>query len=285
MIFCLLTGFCSAQAVSPGEARAAVGADLSDEQLEAVYRHFGTERGSVPELAVTNAEERQYLEGLVDDELIGSRSVSCAYVEILPEGSGLEVRVDAENISWCSAEMYRNALITAGVGDARLIVTAPVPVSGTAALTGVYRAYEDMSGTSLAEDAKSAGTQELVVTAELADTIGDEGAVAVINELKLILDQIREMSDEELREQIGSIAGSIGVTLTEDQVSQLLSLCRSLEKLDVDAIREKVGEVRETMQKIAEAGEKASGFLASIQRFFRSLIEFLSGLWERFSAA
>ena len=33
--------------------------------------------------------------------------------------------------------MYRNALITAGVEDAKIIVASPDKVSGTAALTGL----------------------------------------------------------------------------------------------------------------------------------------------------
>ena len=38
------------------------------------------------------------------------------YVELLPEGSGLEVT--AENVNWCTPEMYVSALATAGITDA-----------------------------------------------------------------------------------------------------------------------------------------------------------------------
>ncbi len=44
--------------------------------------------------------------------------------------------------------MYISALATAGITDARIIVASPFEVSGTAALTGVYKAYEDMTGKS-----------------------------------------------------------------------------------------------------------------------------------------
>ena len=45
---------------------------------------------------MTNADEREYLDGLVDSGVLGTHAISCAYVELLPEGSGLEVT--AENV-------------------------------------------------------------------------------------------------------------------------------------------------------------------------------------------
>ena len=79
-------------------SRAVIGADLDAQQTEAVYQAFGVRRGDVIELSVTNAEERQYLEGYVDESIIGTRSISCVYVELLPEGSGMSVTTS--NITW-----------------------------------------------------------------------------------------------------------------------------------------------------------------------------------------
>ncbi len=46
------------------QSRAVIGADLTPEQVTLVYQAFGVQQGSVIQLSVTNAEERQYLEGL-----------------------------------------------------------------------------------------------------------------------------------------------------------------------------------------------------------------------------
>ena len=121
------------------QSRAVIGADLTAEQVAQVYSAFGVQQGTVPQLLVTNAEERQYLEGYVDSSIIGSRSISCVYVELL--GSGAGMNVTTSNITWCTPEMYIQALATAGITDARIIVAAPFEVSGTAALTGIYKAY------------------------------------------------------------------------------------------------------------------------------------------------
>ena len=128
----------SAAVWADGDSRVVLGADLTEEQIATVYRLFGIERGSVEELTVTNAEERSYLKGFVDDKVIGKYAISCVYVELLEEGKGLSV--ETYNVTWCTSEMYKNALVTAGVKDAKIIVAAPFEVSGTAALTGIYKA-------------------------------------------------------------------------------------------------------------------------------------------------
>ena len=201
---CLLTPATGAFADVETEARAVIGADLTEQNIADVYAAFGISRGSVAELEVTNADEREYLTGYVDDSLIGTRAISCVYIELMPEGSGLDVTTS--NISWCKPEMYVSALATAGITDARVIVAAPFEVSGTAALTGVYLAYEDITGETLDETAKLVGTQELTMTAELADQIGSFDSVEIVNELKLILDETQNMTDDELRAQIEEIA-------------------------------------------------------------------------------
>ena len=180
------------------QSRAVIGADLNDEQIAAVYQAFGVSRGSVIELKVTNQEERQYLEGYVDSAIIGTRSISSVYVELLPEGSGMDVTTS--NITWCTPEMYISALATAGVTDAKVVVAAPFEVSGTAALTGIYKAYEDMTGKKLDDLAKLVSTQELTITGELAEEIGSMDSTAIVNDLKLMLDETAKMSDEEIRQ-------------------------------------------------------------------------------------
>lgn len=277
---CLLSGAVSASALQAGDARVVVGADLTDAQVASVYRTFGLERGKATELTVSNDEERQYLEGLVDESLIGTRSISCVYVEILPEGEGLQAEVS--NIGWCTREMYINALVTAGVSDAKLIVTSPISgISGTAALTGVYKAYEDMSGEKLDELAKLAGTQELVITSELAEEIGNYDAVTIVNELKLILNETRNMTDAELREKIDEIAKEYNVTVSDSLKEQLVKLCRSLEGLGTDELKAKVEQVQEAVKKMAKAQETATGILQNVRNFAVSVAEFFTNLWNR----
>ena len=257
------------------QSRAVIGADLTDEQVEAVYGMFGIRRGEAIELKMTNAEERTYLEGYVDNSLIGTRSISCVYVELLPAGSGMSVTTS--NINWCTGEMYISALATAGITDANIVVAAPFEVSGTAALSGVYKAYEDMTGKKLDDLAKLVSTQELTVTGELAAQIGAMDSTAIVNELKLMLDVTQTMSDDEIRAQIREIAGRYNVNLTNTQVEQLLSLCRSLEGLDAESLKARVQDVQNTLQKVSDAKTKVVGFVQGVKK----VVDSVSGFFDK----
>lgn len=274
---CLLAGAVPALAVDAGEARAVIGANLTEEQISAVYSNFGVKRGDVTELRVTNADERKYLEGYVEDSVIGTNSISCVYIEVLEEGEGLGVTTS--NINWCTSQMYVSALATAGITDAKIIVAAPFEVSGTAALTGVYMAYEDITGETLDETAKLVSTQELTLTAELAEKIGSYDSVEIVNELKLLLGETKNMTDEQLRREIESIASELGVSLTDTQISQLISLCRSLEKLNPEQLKEKVESVQNTIAKLGQAKETVSNFFEGVKNVWNSIVDFFKGLF------
>ncbi len=274
---CLLAGAVPALAVDAGEARAVIGANLTEEQISAVYSNFGVKRGDVTELRVTNADERKYLEGYVEDSVIGTNSISCVYIEVLEEGEGLDVTTS--NINWCTSQMYVSALATAGITDAKIIVAAPFEVSGTAALTGVYMAYEDITGETLDETAKLVSTQELTLTAELAEKIGSYDSVEIVNELKLLLGETKNMTDEQLRREIESIASDLGASLTDTQISQLISLCRSLEKLNPEQLKEKVESVQNTIAKLGQAKETVSNFFEGVKNVWNSIVDFFKGLF------
>ena len=276
LVFSLSASALAGGLAVPTQSRAVLGGDLNEQQIAQVYQAFGVQRGTVVELKLTNAEERSYLQGYVSDSLIGTRAISSVYVELLPSGSSMEVRTS--NVTWCSPQMYMNALITAGVTDARIIVAAPFEVSGTAALAGVYKAYEDMTGRRLDATAKAVGTQELTVTGELAASIGSLDSVAIVNELKLMLDKTAKMSDEQLRQQIIRIAAGYRVTLTEKQIGQLISLVRSLEALDVRSLRSRVERLQDALGKASEAKTQVVGFFQSLREAANSVKNFFDRL-------
>ncbi len=279
LAFCLLAGVLSAAAVDVGETRTAIGADLTADQIDTVYKTFGIDRGSVTELTVTNADERQYLEGVVSESVIGTHAISCVYVEVLPAGES--ITVSTSHITYCTSQMYISALATAGITDAKVIVAAPFDVSGTAALTGIYKAYESITGEPLDETAKEVSSQELAVTSELAQEIGEYDSVEIVNQLKLILDETVNMTDDELREQIIEIAKEYDVELSDNQINQLIQLCRAMEKLDSSELLEKVQAIQETLRQLAGAKERLSGFTGTVQEIAHQVVEAIGNFFNR----
>ena len=260
-----------------GQERVTMGADLTERQREAVYSDFGIEEGTVTELTVTNDEERSYLEGLVPDGKIGSVALSCIYIKTLSEGSGLSIEI--HNINYCTEDMYKNALATAGIEDARVIVSAPFPVSGTGALTGAYKAYEDITGNTLSSLAKAAGAEELVITGELAEYIGSDDATQMIGELKNMLDKTQGMTDDEVRVEIKNLADMYNVALTNAQLEQVLSLVRKLEGLDANQLQDQLEGIAKAAQTANKVGEVTSKVFTDVKGFFSSVGSFFSGVF------
>lgn len=270
---CLIMPAAMAATIAPGEQRITMGADLSDAQRESIYEFFDVERGTIKELTVTNSEERSYLEGLIPDERLGRVALSCVYITVLDAGSG--IKVETNNINWCTEQMYINAMITAGITDASVKVSAPYPLSGTAALTGIYKAYEDITGEKLDEDAKAAAAEELITTGELAEFIGSEEATRLINELKKILNNIKSMTDDEVRAEIRRIAAQCNISVTDSQVEQLLTLCRTLQNLDVENLQSRLLGWLDTVDKLSSV----SSWFAKI---WHSVLEFLTSIFGGF---
>ena len=279
LVIFLLSSFTVSALADVEMRRVVIGADLTEEQIGSVYEMLGLRRGEIPELVLTNAEEHAYLEQYVDSTLLGTRSISCVYLEMLPQGSGLDVQTF--NISWYTPDMYRTALETAGITDAKLMIAAPFSVSGTAALAGVYKAYEDMIGQKLVEQAKEAGTQELTVVGDLAEEIGSEESASIVGELKQILNETAEMTDEEIRLRISEIAKSYNVSLTDAQLQQLVDLCRTLEKIENLRLKDRVEDVQDTLQKVSEAKNSFARFVERLRNIFdavRSFFDRVSGI-------
>ena len=262
-------------AADAGEQRVTLGADLNADQITQIYDDFNINRGDVKELFVTNKEERKYLSGLVDEETIGTHALSSIFITVKDEGSG--IHVSTKNINWCTADMYENALVTAGIEDADIIISAPFNVSGTAALTGIYKAYSDITGVPLDEVSKAAAMKELVVTGDLAEVVGSDEAVQLVNELKKILDQTEDMTDDELREEILYIANAQNLSLTEDNIRQIISLTRTLENVDFTNWQERALRFGNFMMGVQQAGDDVADFFDGVKNFFIKIGDFFKG--------
>lgn len=266
-----------AEEIAEGKARVVMGADLDEEQRAQIYRDFSLAEGDIKELTITNQEERAYLEGIAPEDKIGNLALSCVYIRTLEENSGLTITL--HNINWCSENMYRNVLVTAGITDASVMISAPYPVSGTAALTGMYKAYEDVTGEKLDESAKKAAANELFITGALAETIGSTDATLLVNELKGILDQTQNMTDDEVHKEIHSLAKSFGIQVTDSQIEQLVGLCRELEGLDTQQLQEHLESIAGTVDSAQKTNAFFSALEKNIQNFFTNIGTFFSNLF------
>ena len=164
----------------------ALGANLTQQQQATVLSLLGINPAELSEydvIYITNEEEHQYLGNYVDTQKIGTRALSSVLIVKREKGNG--IRITTKNISYCTIGMYKNALITAGITDADILVAGPTPISGTAALVGAMTAYAVMTGEEVTEESMDTALNELVLTGDIADTVGDsEKAEELIAYLK-----------------------------------------------------------------------------------------------------
>lgn len=81
--------------------------------------------------------------------------------------------------------MIATTLSTAGVSNCNVIAASPFEVSGTGALTGVIMAYETATDTTLDSTKKDIANQELVTTGTIAQTVGQNTATQIVNDIKI----------------------------------------------------------------------------------------------------
>ncbi|PYZ94287.1 hypothetical protein CR194_01755 [Salipaludibacillus keqinensis] len=274
-VWMLLTSVSFADA-APGDEIITLGEDLSPQQREDLINEMGVNEDDVMVVTVTNEEEHQYLGEHISASIIGSNALSSSKITILEEGEGIDV--EANRITWVSEGMYANALITAGVKDADIYVTAPFDVSGTGALTGLIKAYEASTDEVIPEEQKEVANEELVKTAELGEEYGVEQATELMTRIKEALAEEDVETEEDLRNLIQRVANELGMTLTDEELNGLVSLFERMKNLNIDwdQVQNQINHIRDNIGDFLES-EQGQSFIQSILDFFSSLIDAVRG--------
>lgn len=260
-----------------GDQIVTLGTNLSQQQRQEVLTYFGTKQNAQI-IDVDISEEREYLSGKVPEAQIGNSTNSCAMITYTSKGSG--VNVTTHNINYVTPDAYKSAILTAGINDADVQITAPIEVSGTGALTGILKAYEVSTGEKIDEDVKQAATSELVTNAELGQAIGDKEANEVINGIKQEIAEQNPKTEADLRDIIDQVLAQLGITLTDEQYQQLLDMIKQLAALDIDwnalanNVSSLVGQASDYLQT-----EEGQGFLAKVQTLFNDFIDWLRSIF------
>jgi hypothetical protein len=128
-----------------GDTVVVYGADTTSSQRAELATIFGV-APSAPATTVSTPEMETALQGTGLTVAPTDKSISSSALTCLSKGGGLSVQT--QNITRISAPIYAGALVTAGVGDASVIIAAPPsdPVTGETALVGVLKAFSQCPG-------------------------------------------------------------------------------------------------------------------------------------------
>lgn len=261
-----------------------LGADLTEEQRNTVLSLMGIDPADLADydvVYVTNAEEHQYLDSYISASQIGSKSWSSVVIVEREKGNGLNISTN--NITYCTVGMYKNALTTAGVTDADIIVAGPTGISGTAALVGIFKAYQEMTGETIEADVVDAALNELVITGQLESTIEgltNEEVEEFIAYIKAVIAE-NDLSDEaSINEVIDEACDKYGVTLTDSERQQIIDLLLKITSLGIDL--NGLVDYAESLYNSYKSGGDASGVFASIGSFFTNVFSAIADFFKSF---
>ena len=264
----------------------ALGADLSDDQKNIVLSLMGIDPANLANYNVTyvtNAQEHQYLDSYVDSSKIGSKSWSSVVIVKRKKGNGLNISTN--NITYCTVGMYKNALTTAGITDADIIVAGPKPISGTAALVGIFEAYEAMTGEAVQDNVVDAALNELVVTGELEASIQgltDQEVEEFIAYIKSLIAENGLTDEKSINEAIDEACDKYGVTLSDDERQKIVDLLLKITSLGIDLSG--LVDYAASLYNSFKNGGSSSGIMASIGNFFGNIFsaigEFFKNLFK-----
>lgn len=273
------------------------GSSLNQREEAALRDYFGVS-DEMEAIYVDNETAIKQL-GLAPDALDDYKGgwYSSAYVKLTDQGG---INVSSKNVSLVTNEMFANALITSGILNCEVIVSAPFMVTGESALAGILAGAEEIMGESLSEENKIVAKEEIDTTLEIADEIlnnpdneinssSDSSTVAsgIINDIKqqVIKDSPNSTQIEQI---IVNVTNNYGVELSEESTERIANLMEDVNKLDID-----YNDIKETMKNIGdsiseslkEAGVKLkeSGVLEKIGNWFVDLVrgigEWIKGLF------
>lgn len=267
----MFTMLFSTAAYADSEDYISLGHDLTADEQAIVLDFLGVDDLEGKNVNyVTNAEEYQYLGKYVNAAQIGNRALSSV---LITNKMGKSIDVEIHNINYCTEDMYRNALATAGVSGVKVIVAGPFEISGTAALVGTIKAYEDMTGEDVTEEVIEACVDELVTTGEVGDEVGNLEAVeAIIAQVKQKLAENPDMTDDEIIEAIRQAAKDAGIELSDANVQGIKNMLSSLKGMDInwENVKQQSESILKNFENVLNSDE-AKGFFARIMAWFQSL--------------
>lgn len=262
---------------NPKDVYVSFGADLNKDEKATVMKLLGIDEEDLEDFTVgeiTNDDEKKYLGDYLDASVIGSRALSSVIVVLGKDGDGIDV--ETKNISYCTSGMYTNALITAGIENADVIVAGPMEITGTAALVGAMKAYSELTGETISAESMDTAVNELVVTSQIAENIDPEEIEQLIAYVKAEVVENGLDDEEAISEAIDEGAKQLGISLSKDEKKTIISLMKKISKLDlnIDSMKEQAKDLFNKLEDMGFDKEQA-------KNFFQKVMDKLTRWFER----
>src|SRR5690625_1013275 len=257
------------------------GDNLSTDQQEEVRRLLEVDESKeVKEFYVTGEDIATYIDGDPNSNMYSS-----AKIVREEEGKGLTINiVTAENITEVTTDMYKNALLTAGVEDATVDVASPIPVTGGSALSGIYKAYDE-EGEMLDKDRMELASEELDVATDLAEREGmdSDKVTELLTDIKKEIAEQNPATKEDVEQIVKEQLDKLDISLSEDDREMLTRLFEKMQDLDIDfnQVKNQLEDIAATLKEKMDDIDVDPDFMEKVQNFFKKLFAKVSDIVAR----
>jgi uncharacterized protein YpuA (DUF1002 family) len=257
------------------------GGTLNDDQKQEVRNLLKVKNPEmVEEITVTGEDLVKYIDG----EDRNARMFSSAKITRKEKGEGLVIdRATPENITQVTDDMYANALLTAGIEDAEVIVVSPVKVSGHSALVGIYKAYE-VSGEELDKDRMEVANEELNIATKLAEEEGmdSEKVSELLTEIKKQIAEQKPATREDVERIVEEQLAKLNIELSEADRQLLIDLFEKMRSLNInfDNVKQQLEDISKDIKNRIEEVVGDEGFWQGVADFFRDLFQSIANLFK-----
>jgi uncharacterized protein YpuA (DUF1002 family) len=241
VVLTLMTSFVAdvGYAASSGKT-ITLGESLSDAQKQELLDYFNAKK-SDKTITVTAEDTRKAMEGIIDLDFTGAYSSTALTCRDLGDG----LVVTTRNITVVTPSMFAMALVTAGIGDAKLVVAAPdsAQAQGMTALTGVFKTWEiaPCESGETTKDRQRLALEELALTAEIGNALVGAGLpngvqlasnVVLESQKSIVIGNLKKSGD--IDQAIGEQETAAGISIPADMRDRLIDLMVRLQKKKID---------------------------------------------------
>lgn len=221
-----------------------LGENLSPEQREEMLKYFKA-KDEDKIYTISGADTDEALKGIIEDNTGQTATGAFSSTALTCRDLGDGLTVSTRNISFVTPSMYAMALVTAGIGDANLLVSGPFNMSaaGTAAMAGVFIAWQtapcESGDTSKAR--QRLALEQLALTSDIGTALSSPNtndAVQVVSDVILetqktiVTDKLKKKSD--IDAALLDQERAKGVVFPADLRQDLVNLFVRLVEADID---------------------------------------------------
>lgn len=228
------------------------------------------------EFTVTGQDIAEYIGGNPNSNMYSSVKI------IHQDSGGLNVDIlSPDNITEVTREMYENALLTAGVENAEVLVASSVAVSGHSALTGIYKAY-DAKGASLDKDRMQVASEELDVATSIGEKegISKDEISSLLTEIKKAIAEQNPATREEVEQIVETQLDSLQIELSPEDRKRLTDLFDQMRNLNInfDEMQSQLDDLASGFQDLINDEGFWNNIKTAVQDFLRSLRNFIDSV-------